>query len=86
MIFNQSFGRNSGLALMRNLGLEANNKIYILPVSYIFLAFHRFYLSPGVRISGTPGQVLKNQKGTIKLEHAGPPAAVAPAAVASRVF
>ena len=30
--------------------------------SYIFLWFHRFYLSPGVRTSGTPGQVSKKSK------------------------
>ena len=35
---------------------------FLVPVSYIFLAFYRFYLSPGVRTSGTPGQVLKKSK------------------------
>ena len=40
-------------------------------VSYIFLAFQRFYLSPGVRTSGSPGQVLKDQRGKPKEEHAG---------------
>ena len=33
-----------------------------LPVGFIFLAFYRFYLSPGVRTSGTPGQVLNKSK------------------------
>ena len=32
------------------------------PISYIFLAFYRFYLSPGFRTSGTPGEVLTTIK------------------------
>ena len=36
------------------------------------LGFYKFYLSPGVRTSGTPGQVLtKIKKELMKLEHAG---------------
>ena len=46
--------------------------IVLAPVSYIFLAFYRVYLSPGVRTSGTPGQVLKKIKTELmKSEHAG---------------
>ena len=43
-----------------------------VPVSYIFLAFYRFYLSPGVRTSSTPGQVLKKSKRNNEIRTRGP--------------
>ena len=38
---------------------------------HMLAGFYRFYLSAGLRTSGTPGQVLKIKKELMKLEHAG---------------